>query len=78
LASEYSDRDLQHALYIIKQAFRERLREKGPNRVASYHELLGIITEEYTELISAVRQNRPLAIREELMDIAVACMLGIA
>lgn len=51
---------------------------KGDGEFISYHETLGVITEEYYELIGAVQSNIPHNIKEELMDIAVACLFGIA
>jgi NTP pyrophosphatase (non-canonical NTP hydrolase) len=59
-----------------------RLRKKGYGAYASKHEILGILTEEYKELIDAV-QSQPVvggknSVREELLDIAVGCLFGIA
>ena len=55
-----------------------RLIEKGDGTAASYHEVLGFITEEYMELIDAVRKNNVREIKSELIDIAVACVFGVA
>jgi len=42
------------------------------------HESLGIITEEYWELIDACKQNDPVDVASELMDIAVGAVFGVA
>lgn len=56
----------------------KRLQEKGNGIYASNHEALGIITEEYWELIEAVKDNDNYGIREELKDIAVGCLIALA
>ncbi len=56
-----------------------RMKEKGWGTYASTHETLGIITEEYHELIDAVEKNVTTdEMAEELKDIAVACIFAIA
>ena len=47
------------------------------DKIASSHEALGIITEEYYELIEAIKNNNDVATRSELIDIAVAAIFGI-
>lgn len=41
---------------------------------ASTHEALGVIAEEYAELIEAVRSNCSEVILQEALDIAAACL----
>ncbi len=41
---------------------------------ASTHEALGVITEEFYELLTAVRLNYPESIKMESIQIAAACM----
>jgi NTP pyrophosphatase (non-canonical NTP hydrolase) len=43
----------------------------------SSHEALGVITEEYHELISAIRANARSSVYEEALDLA-ACALKLA
>lgn len=61
---------------ILDKLF-ERLKQKGPGISVSIHEIRGILDEEVEELHDAIRENNH-KIREELIDIAVACLLGIA
>jgi hypothetical protein len=49
---------------------------KGRGAFISSHEALGVITEEYLELVMAVRENNTKHIREELMDLAVAAIFA--
>jgi len=56
----------------------DRLTEKGWGIYISSHETLGIITEEYTELIEAVGENDHAHQWKELLDIAVAALAGMA
>lgn len=55
-----------------------RLKEKGDGTFSSRHEILGIIAEEYFELIEAVKSGTLEQVKEELKDIAVGCAFGIA
>lgn len=63
--------------YILHVAKR-RLAEKGEGIYLSSHETLGIVTEEYHEFVKAVQDDNTGAQYEELVDIAVACLLGMA
>lgn len=56
----------------------ETLQKKGFGTFASSHEVLGVITEEYHELVGAQKANDLQAIRHELYDIAVGCLFAIA
>lgn len=51
---------------------------KGAGAFVSAHEILGCITEEYQELIDAVRDDDFDDIRGELLDIAVGAIMCIA
>ena len=53
-----------------------RLKEKGRQSWKSRHEVLGVVAEEYQELIEAVRNGGGAALCHELMDIAVAALYG--
>lgn len=55
-----------------------RIKEKGPGAYAGPHECFGIIAEEYDELRDAMRANDGAQFRKELLDIAVACVIGMA
>lgn len=56
-----------------------RMRQKGDHALVSVHEILGCVTEEYHEVAEAVHDRTSLPqIRGELVDLAVACLFGIA
>ena len=65
------------AIEIVDKTY-ARLHQKGWGTFSSSHEILGIITEEYHELIDAVKSNNLDKVHEELLDIAVACNIAIA
>ena len=56
----------------------ERILEKGSGAYAGPHETYGIIAEEFDELRDAMRANSAGDFRDELIDIAVACIVGLA
>jgi NTP pyrophosphatase (non-canonical NTP hydrolase) len=62
----------------LSSKIKSRLIEKGRGAFVSTHEILGIITEEYYELVDAVRSDVVDDVRSELLDIAVGCIFGIA
>ena len=55
-----------------------RLIQKGDGTYSSIHEILGIVAEEYDELIDAVRKNNQMECYKELKDIAVGCIIAMA
>lgn len=61
----------------IKSLLKKRFQEKGYHFANSSHEVLGIMTEEYFELVEEVRRNSPVGIQMELSDIAVAALYGL-
>lgn len=70
---------------VIKEAIDQtaaklkmRLEEKGYGAFVSIHEILGIVTEEFHELVEAVRWNNQIEVKEELLDIAVGAIFGVA
>jgi NTP pyrophosphatase (non-canonical NTP hydrolase) len=69
--------DVDRALEVIKIKIIEKLGEKGPHSLASTHEILGVVTEEYDELVAAVRSNNRAAVMSECEDIAVGAIFGI-
>lgn len=71
--------DMNPALARVSKAVLHRLEKHGPGAFAGRHEVLGIITQEYTELVEAVRDDTyPNRFISELEDIAVACIIGMA
>lgn len=41
---------------------------------SSSHESLGVITEEFHELVEAVKSNSATAVKREALDVAAACI----
>jgi type VI protein secretion system component VasK len=57
---------------------RQTAEKKGMGGCVSPHEILGIVEEEYEEFKAEVMNNDPDRAQEELLDIAVACIWGLA
>jgi phosphoribosyl-ATP pyrophosphohydrolase len=55
----------------------DRLAQKGCGTFASRHEILGVVTEEYSEFVNAVHGKDREEMKSELIDIAVACIFGL-
>lgn len=74
-----TEQDTEIAMLSISKKLDFRMKQKGREAFASKHEILGIINEEYYELVKAIHENSdPEKLCEELKDIAVACAFGIA
>jgi len=71
-----TEEQIKKGLELFNQVLDFRLKEKGDRAFASKHEVLGIITEEYQELIEAVKNNDKENFEEELFDVAVAAIFG--
>jgi len=69
---------LRWAMNAVEAMLKKRLEEKGDGALISYHEILGVVTEEYHELCGAVESNREPAIKDEILDLAVAAVFGLA
>ena len=73
-----SKEEVEEAVAVIVAKLHFRLQQKGPRSYASTHEALGIITEEYHELVEAVKLNDMDAFEKECIDVAVGCIFSVA
>lgn len=63
----------------IAQKLLQRLEQKGRGSYASRHEILGILEEEYDEVLDAIRDDSRIGFddfEKELLDVAVAGLFG--
>lgn len=86
-----SESALTNAKRQVNEAVARRLKKVGKGTHASTHETMGVITEEYDELLDALRLCKGnegdgstkgdagvQAFKKELIDIATACIIGVA
>ena len=73
-----SEQDIEHTMSAVREALRLRVEEKGPLSTIGSHEALGIITEEYYELIEAIKSNNLSEIAAETLDIIVPAIFFLA
>lgn len=66
------------AINAIMQKMEARLEEKGYGSFTSIHEVLGMLTEEYQEIIDAVHLNDWDELDKELLDLAVGAIFSLA
>lgn len=69
--------DVENVLSSLRHKLMYRVQQYGDHGYASVHEILGLITEEYKELIDAVQEDKSEdkhKIYGELIDIAVGCV----
>lgn len=73
-----TDSVLQSSVALTVEALKRRMKKHGVYSAIGPHETLGIITEEYQELIGAIHDNNREETKSELIDIAVSCIFGLA
>lgn len=70
--------DINIAIRKLQKEVARRLNEKGKGSFASRHEILGVATEEYHELIEAVTSKSLAEVEDELFDSAVGSIISAA
>ena len=73
-----SDDSIEGVLSDVKQKLAARLVQKGRGTFVSRHEILGVAAEEFAEVIEAVHSGTDEDVIQELLDLAVAAVFGIA
>jgi NTP pyrophosphatase (non-canonical NTP hydrolase) len=61
-----------------REAMASRLAKHGPGAYVDGHHALGIITEEWKELVDALQAGDQKEVRKELFDVAIAALFAIA
>ncbi len=72
-----TNKDIDRAFERMYKAALMRLKEKGYGVFVSDHEIGGVVTEEYGELVRSLSEGRK-QFSHELVDVAVACLIGLA
>ncbi len=75
---QITEQELDNAIFNIRFKLFKRLEEKGYGAFVSRHEVLGVITEEYTELIEAVEGKSLDEVKSEIVDIVVGGIFALA
>ena len=76
--TQITETQIDKAMEELKTKLKLRLEEKGYGTFASTHEIAGVIDEEYRELQEAVHYNNREDFKDELLDIAVGAVFGVA
>lgn len=73
-----SKENLNYEIDVLQQRVEALwiLRRNEP--YSSAQEILGILTEEYSEVLDAIHQNNLSEFQGELLDIAAACIYALA
>ena len=75
---QLTDGQINFTIEKIRVKLNSRLRQKGYGTFSSVHEILGMATEEYNELVNAIHNKDYENIEDELLDLAVGCAFGYA
>lgn len=76
--TELTADDINIAIGKLQKEVARRLNEKGKESFASRHEILGVIAEEYHELIDAVTSKPSSDVEDELFDLAAGAVISVA
>lgn len=68
---------IDQTILQIQNQLQKSLNKHGLGLPFSYHEVLGAITEEYQELIEAIRDGDSDNVESEMADVAVAAIWGL-
>jgi hypothetical protein len=75
---QITEDDIRSVFFQLQKKTASRLNEKGCGIIISRHEMLGVVAEEYAELINAVQEKGLSFVADELIDIGVACIVSLA
>jgi len=75
---EITDGALEAAFARLQEQLDESMVKHGSGTFVSAHESLGVLTEEFHELVEAVRANDAEAVLHELGDIALVAVFAMA
>lgn len=75
---EVQDLEQTGALKLLADNLTKRLVSKGRMGFISIHEILGAVEEEMDELKDAVRSDDRTQVVDELLDVAIGCVFGVA
>ena len=78
MSDSINNRTITETEVTLSHALRHRMDQKGLEPFNSPHEIIGVVMEEYEEAVDEVRANNTARLREELIDLAIACIWGIA
>lgn len=73
-----SEENLQKSIDNAISSFRRKIQKKGNGALISPLEILGKLTEEYLEVEEEVHKERLTELKNELMDVIVVGLWGIA
>jgi hypothetical protein len=77
-SAEVTDDQISEALTMLGINLRRRLLDKGRDSFINPKETLGDLRLEMNEVEQAVQIKEPQRIMEELLDVAVGCVFGVA
>jgi len=77
LRPDISPQAFEAAVKLVRAGIEKAIEKHGRGGFVSWHEILGKIDEEHVEFIKEVQEESPER-RDELVDIAVAAIWGVA
>ncbi len=76
---QITEQQISDAKVEAGKSLTKRLEQKGYGAFVSRHEVLGVITDEFSELVESVQSKKPLSeVRHELLDIIDGCIFAVA
>jgi len=76
--AQLTDDDIKRAIFKLQKEVAYELNNKGPGAFVSRNEILGSVVRELWELEQSLDMTSLDTFSDELADIAVVCIIGLA
>ena len=76
--SQITDEEVENAIRVFRDKLQKVRSIKGNDSWASTHEILGLLMEEVREVEDEVRTGNKVAMVDELLDVAIIAVYGVA
>ena len=73
-----TDDDIKSILFMLQTKLKSTIASKGDKSFVSTHEGLGVLTEEYIELIDAIKSDNQKKIENEAYDVLISTIWLLA
>jgi hypothetical protein len=75
---QLTNKHLKLMIDRFEKALANKINKKGMNTWVSRHEIYGFVAEEFYELMKSLHENHHTNFEEELIDVMVSCLWGLA
>jgi len=78
MRNKITNKEIKQVVKLFEKSLWEEIKKKGNGAYISPHEVRGVMEEEFAEHMDELRANNLTKQVDELIDIAIAAMWGVA